>query len=129
MLIDSYNPDVTNELIEYLSNELIRFYIGNDIIGNEIGAATKNIYGIAAGMLDALGYGSLKGALVVRAAVEISRLVEKLGGAQRSVYGLSFLGECETTFFSEYSNNRLYGVNYIKKQDPSGNFRRANCGT
>lgn len=113
MVLDSKDNSLTNELIQMLESPLIRFYVGSDLIGNEIGAAAKNVYGIAAGMLDALGYTSLKGALTVRASVEVSRLVKQLGGNPISVYGLSFLGECETTFFSKFSNNRLYGENYI----------------
>lgn len=115
MVIDSENSNIKKELIEILGSKLIRFYIGSDIVGNEIGAAAKNVYGIAAGMLDALGYTSLKGALIVRSSVEVSRFVQKLGGNPRSVYGLSFLGECETTFFSKYSNNRQYGENFIRQ--------------
>lgn len=114
MVLDSKNDVAKRELIHRLGSQLIRFYIGTDLIGNEIGAAAKNVYGIAAGMLDALGYSSLKGALVVRASVEISRFIEQLGGKERSVYGLSFLGECETTFFSKFSNNRQFGENFIR---------------
>ena len=115
MVIDSDDSAVKKEMISLLNSKLIRFYIGNDLVGNEIGAAMKNVYGIAAGMLDGLGYGSLKGALIVRSAVEVSRLIKKLGGDQRSTYGLSFLGECETTFFSQFSNNKIYGENFINK--------------
>ena len=42
------------------------------MVGNEIGAAAKNIMGIAAGMLDGLEYPSLKGPLMARGAREIS---------------------------------------------------------
>lgn len=113
MVIDSDDKEYKYELIELLKGDLIRFYIGSDIIGNELGAAAKNVYGIAAGMLDAVGYTSLKGALVVRSAVEMSRLIGAMGGNPQSVWGLSFLGECETTFFSKHSNNRSFGENFI----------------
>lgn len=114
MLVDAYDPCLRQSLSELLGSRLIRIYTGADMIGNEVGAAAKNAYGIAAGMLDALGYESLKGALLARSAVEVSRLTEKLGGSPRSVYGLCFLGECETTFFSPHSHNRLYGENFIR---------------
>ena len=35
--------------MEAFSSDLIRFYYGQDMIGNEIGAAAKNVIGIAAG--------------------------------------------------------------------------------
>ena len=41
-------------LVPLLSSELIRFYYGTDLIGSEVGAAAKNVVGIAAGMLDGL---------------------------------------------------------------------------
>ena len=39
MLIDSYNHKLTQFLVSEFSSNLIRFYMGNDIIGSEIGAA------------------------------------------------------------------------------------------
>ena len=52
MVIDSYNEALKGCLIEALKGSLIRFYYGTDMIGNEIGAAAKNVIGIAAGILD-----------------------------------------------------------------------------
>ena len=63
MVIDSDNQEVKEKLVTEFTSELIRFYLGTDLIGSEIGAAAKNVIGIAAGMLDGLGYTSLKGAL------------------------------------------------------------------
>lgn len=114
MVIDSSNNKVKKELAEVLTSPLIRFYYGSDLIGNEIGAATKNVMGIAAGMLDGIGYGSLKGALMSRGTKEVSRLIVKLGGKADTVYGLGHLGDYEATIFSEYSHNRQFGENYIK---------------
>ncbi len=63
MTIDSYNKELTYFLADNLASDLIRFYYGDDIIGNEIGAACKNIMGICAGALDGLGFGAMKGPL------------------------------------------------------------------
>ncbi len=114
MLIASENIDLTKEIITNFNSELIRLYIGDDLIGNEIGAAAKNVIGIAAGMLDGMNYTSLKGALMARGSREVSRLVKALGGNEISVYGLSHIGDYEATLFSEYSNNRSFGENFIK---------------
>ena len=61
MIIDSYDENLKKTLAESFKSNLIRFYYGNDIIGTEIGAAAKNVLGIAAGVLDGSGYPSLKG--------------------------------------------------------------------
>ena len=114
MVIDSKDDEVKRKLVSEFSSSLIRFYYGTDLIGNEIGAATKNVIGIAAGALDGLGISSLKGALMARAPREISRLIAAMGGDPVSVYGLCHLGDYEATVFSKYSHNRMFGELLIK---------------
>lgn len=114
MVIDSKNEQLKHKLVDSFSSELIRFYIGTDLVGSEIGAAAKNVIGIAAGMLDGIGYTSLKGALMARAPREISRLIDALGGNGISAYGLCHLGDYEATLFSPWSHNRRYGESYSK---------------
>ena len=113
MVIDGENIEKNKELVKILSSDLIRFYYGTDLIGNEIGAATKNIIGIAAGMLDGLGLSTLKGALMSRGTREISQLIKAMGGNELSAYGLSHLGDYEATVFSKYSHNRCFGEAYV----------------
>ncbi|MDE6597621.1 MAG: glycerol-3-phosphate dehydrogenase [Clostridia bacterium] len=109
MVIDSANDELKRTLADSFKSNLIRFYYGNDLIGSEIGAAAKNVLGIAAGVLDGSGYVSLKGPLMARGANEVGRLIQALGGKFNSAYGLAHLGDYETTLFSEYSHNRRYG--------------------
>ena len=120
MVIDSDSEEVKEKLVNSFSSSLIRFYYGTDLIGNEIGAAAKNVIGIAAGILDGLDLSSLKGALMARAPREISRLVSALGGNPVSVYGLCHLGDYEATVFSKYSHNRGYGEALVKGEEQSG---------
>jgi glycerol-3-phosphate dehydrogenase (NAD(P)+) len=114
MVIDSTDERLKEELINEFSSSLIRFYYGEDIIGNEIGAASKNVVGIAAGMLDGLNLSTLKGALMSRGTREISRLIMAMGGNEKSAYGLCHLGDYEATVFSQYSHNRQYGEKIVK---------------
>lgn len=114
MVIDSKSRITQKMLIDNFSSELIRFYYGTDLIGNEVGAAAKNVMGIAAGMLDGIGYTSLKGALMSRGTREIARLIEKIGGNPISAYGLAHLGDYQATLFSEHSHNRMFGELFIK---------------
>jgi glycerol-3-phosphate dehydrogenase (NAD(P)+) len=114
MVIDSKNSEVKEKLVNEFSSDLIRFYIGTDLIGNEIGAAAKNVIGIAAGMLDGLNMTSLKGALMSRGTREISRLIKACGGSEMSAYGLCHLGDYEATLFSPWSHNRKYGEDLAK---------------
>jgi len=114
MVIDSEDEETKKKLVDSFSSPLIRFYYGNDIVGNEIGAALKNVIGIAAGMLDGLGLSALKGALMSRATREVYSLIEKMGGNGRSAYGLCHLGDYEATVFSPHSHNRAYGEMFVR---------------
>ncbi len=114
MVIDSRHDELKQFLIGQFSSDLIRFYVGQDLIGSEVGAAAKNTIGIAAGMLDGLNLSSLKGALMSRGTREIARLIKAMGGNELSAYGLCHLGDYEATLFSKYSHNRCYGESLVK---------------
>jgi len=114
MVIDSDNDETKKLLVNEFSGELIRFYYGQDLIGNEIGAAAKNVIGIAAGMLDGLNLTTLKGALMSRGTREVARLIKAMGGNEISAYGLCHLGDYEATVFSKYSHNRQFGESFVK---------------
>lgn len=114
MVIDSEASDVKEKLVQAFSTDLIRFYYGSDLIGNELGAASKNVIGIAAGMLDGFGLATLKGPLMSRGTREIARLIQAMGGNELSAYGLCHLGDYEATVFSQFSHNRQFGESFVK---------------
>ena len=116
MVIDAYDPSLKKKLADDFKSSLIRFYYGTDVIGTEIGAAAKNVMGIAAGVLDGGGVSTLKGPLMTRGAREVARLIEAMGGNPLSAYGLAHLGDYETTLFSRHSHNRMYGEMLAKGQ-------------
>lgn len=116
MVIDSNNESVKKLLVDSFSSNLIRFYYGQDLIGNEIGGASKNVIGIASGMLDGLDLSTLKGALMSRGTREVARLIKTVGGNELSAYGLCHLGDYEATVFSKYSHNRQFGEAFVKHE-------------
>lgn len=117
MVIDSEDKNLKSLLIKTFSSDLIKFYYGKDLIGTEIGAASKNVIGIAAGILDGLKLSSLKGALMSRATREIARLIKAMGGNEMSAYGLAHLGDYQATLFSEYSHNRMFGERFVNSKN------------
>ncbi|MBQ0038006.1 MAG: NAD(P)H-dependent glycerol-3-phosphate dehydrogenase [Clostridiales bacterium] len=117
MVIDSYDDDTRKMLVREFSSDLIRFYYGMDMIGNEVGAAAKNVVGIAAGMLDGLHLSSLKGPLMSRGTREVARLIRTMGGNELSAYGLCHLGDYEATVFSPYSHNRQFGESFVQGRE------------
>lgn len=116
MVIDSEDEETKRRLVQEFSGDLIRFYYGTDLIGSEIGAASKNVVGIAAGMLDGYGLTTLKGALMSRGTREIARLISAMGGSELSAYGLCHLGDYEATVFSKFSHNRAFGEAFVTGQ-------------
>lgn len=122
MVLAGEERAVLHDLVDVLGSPLIRFYYGDDLLGTEVGAAAKNVVGLAAGMLDGFSYGSLKGALMARGARELSRLVHAMGGDGDTIYGLSHLGDYEATLFSPHSNNRRYGEAVVR--GTAGDFHK-----
>ena len=116
-VIDSDEEATRDFLIKTFSSELIRFYYGADLIGNQIGAALKNVIGIAAGILDGLEWYGLKGALMARAPVEVGRFIKFFGGNPQTAYGLAHLGDYEATLFSKHSHNRTFGEKFARGED------------
>jgi glycerol-3-phosphate dehydrogenase (NAD(P)+) len=94
-----------------LSTPRFRLYTNLDIIGVEIGAATKNIIAIAAGVADGLGLGSnAAAALVTRGLAEITRLAVACGGRRETLSGLAGLGDLILTSYGNLSRNRRVGI-------------------
>jgi len=114
MIIDSEDRKTAIHIAEKFKSSSMKLYAGNDIIGAEVGAAAKNVFGIVAGILDGANLSSLKGALMARGVFEVSRLIVAMGGKKLTPYGLSHLGDFEATLFSRNSNNRRFGEAVIK---------------
>ncbi len=100
------------ELVQKLfSNDYIRVYTNKDIIGVELGGATKNIIALAAGVVDGLGYGdNTKAALMTRGMHEITKLGIILGANVNTFYGLTGMGDLIVTCGSMHSRNRRAGI-------------------
>jgi glycerol-3-phosphate dehydrogenase (NAD(P)+) len=105
--LESLRVQLQNEL----STPRFRLYTNLDIIGVEIGAATKNIIAIAAGVADGLGLGSnAAAALVTRGLAEITRLAVACGGRRETLSGLAGLGDLILTSYGNLSRNRRVGI-------------------
>lgn len=87
-----------------------RVYTSHDIVGVELGGALKNVIAIAAGMVDAFGYGdNAKSALVTRGLAEIARLGIAAGAYPITFQGLAGMGDLVATSYSPLSRNRRLG--------------------
>ena len=97
----------------------LRAYTGEDLAGIELGGALKNIFAIAAGVSDGLGFGdNAKAALVTRCLAELVRLGVRLGGQRETFQGLSGIGDLMVTCFSQHSRNRRVGERLGRGETP-----------
>jgi len=91
--------------------ERFRVYASTDLIGQELGAALKNIVAIAAGISDGLGYGTnTRAALITRGLAEITRLGVKMGANPLTFSGLGGIGDLVLTCTGDLSRNRTVGL-------------------
>lgn len=91
-------------------NGYFRVYTSDDITGVELGGALKNIFAIAAGIIDGMKLGdNSKAALITRGIAEMSRLGTALGGRYETFSGLSGVGDLIVTCTSRHSRNRHVG--------------------
>lgn len=87
-----------------------RVYTSDDIIGVELGGALKNVTAIAAGMVDAFGYGdNAKAAVMTRGLAEMTRLGVAAGAEALTFQGLAGVGDLIATSYSPLSRNRRLG--------------------
>lgn len=87
-----------------------RAYTNLDVIGCELGGATKNVIALAVGMAIGLGFGANATASVItRGLAEITRLGLALGADPYTFAGLAGLGDLVATCSSPLSRNRTFG--------------------
>ncbi|MDN5803678.1 MAG: NAD(P)-dependent glycerol-3-phosphate dehydrogenase, partial [Microlunatus sp.] len=87
-----------------------RAYTNTDVVGCELGGATKNVIALAVGMAVGLGLGANATATVItRGLAEISRLGRARGADPYTFSGLAGLGDLVATCSSPLSRNRSFG--------------------
>ena len=103
-------PAQAERLQRELSDIHLRCYAGRDLVGVELAGALKNVIAIAAGMVDALGYGAnTQAALMTRGLHEITRLGVRLGADASTFRGLAGMGDLVLTCTGGLSRNRRVG--------------------
>lgn len=96
---------------DLLHCETFRTYTSDDVIGLEVGGATKNVMAIGAGIADGLGFGAnARAALITRGLAEITRLGLALGGRPETFMGLGGMGDLVLTCTDNQSRNRRMGL-------------------
>lgn len=96
---------------EAFSNEHLRIYTHDDVIGVELGGSLKNVIAVAAGIVEGVGLGfNSRAALITRGLAEMTRLGVSLGAQPATFAGLAGLGDLVLTCTGTLSRNRAVGV-------------------
>ncbi|MFA7314631.1 MAG: NAD(P)H-dependent glycerol-3-phosphate dehydrogenase [Candidatus Magasanikbacteria bacterium] len=110
MNIASKNNNAIKKVRAILENEYIKLVPTRDVIGVDVGGSFKNVYSIAIGMCEGLGFGlNTKAALLTYAIKEIADITKAMGGKRRTAYGLAGLGDLVGTSLCEDSRNHRFG--------------------
>jgi len=111
LVLASEDEKLVQDLQSMLASGRLRVYTSTDVIGVEVGGALKNIYAIAAGMAEGMGFKLNTAALLVtRGCSEMRKLATTLGAKPQTLSGLSGIGDLMLTCFGPASRNRSVGV-------------------
>jgi glycerol-3-phosphate dehydrogenase (NAD(P)+) len=100
-----------SHIAQLFHSHTFRAYTSDDVIGVEVGGASKNVLAIAAGIADGLGFGAnARAALITRGLVEMMRFGVTIGGKRETLMGLSGLGDLILTCTDNQSRNRRFGL-------------------
>ena len=111
IVVASRDQAFAQALVVRLHGGNFRAYLGQDVIGVEVGGAVKNVLAIAAGISDGLGFGAnSRAALITRGLAELTRLGMALGAKRDTFMGLAGLGDLVLTCTQDQSRNRRLGL-------------------
>jgi len=114
-VVAAFDPSVARHLQQTFMTSYFRVYTNSDVIGVELGGATKNVVAIGAGVSDGLGFGdNTKASLITRGLAEMARLGTRLGARPLTFSGLSGMGDLIATCTSRHSRNRRVGEQLAK---------------
>lgn len=125
--ISSKNITLAKYITKNLNTSTLRIYSNTDPIGTSVGAAVKNIIAIGAGIIDGLNYGlNSKAALITRGLEEIKKLALTLGGKEKTLMGLSGLGDLVLTCTGNLSRNKQVGFLLAKGKNKNQIIKELN---
>ena len=110
LTIGCSKAELAKEMASALACRYIKTTISEDLIGTEISAVLKNVYALAAGISNGLGYGdNFQAVLVSNAIQEIERFIDAVSPIHRDTKSSAYLGVLLVTAYSKFSRNRTFG--------------------
>lgn len=98
-------------MAKLLQCDYLRTVTGTDLFGTANAAVLKNIYAIAVGMAEGLGYGvNFQAVLTANTIQEMARFLDAVSPVHRDMSNSAYVGDLLVTAYSNLSRNRKLGV-------------------
>lgn len=110
LTIASKEPELAANMASMLENHYLRCTLSDDLYGTEYAAVLKNIYAVAAGIFNGLGYGdNFQAVLLSNAVREMRRFMNAVSDRKPNINKSAYLGDLLVTAYSQFSRNRMLG--------------------
>ena len=110
LTIACQDQDIAQYVAECLSCRYINTSTSDDLFGTELSAILKNVYAVASGICNGLGYGDNFQAVLIAAALrETKDFIDEVHSIHRDVKSSAYLGDLLVTAYSQFSRNRNFG--------------------
>lgn len=112
LTIASANLPLAETIANTLESHYLRTFINNDVYGVQYAAVLKNIYAIASGICEGIGYGdNFIAVLVANAVAETERFLSTVvSNVKRNILDSAYLGDLLVTSYSKFSRNHTFGI-------------------
>jgi glycerol-3-phosphate dehydrogenase (NAD(P)+) len=110
VVVASHNIGTARMVRDIFNVDYFRVYSSSDVIGTELAGAQKNVFAIAAGIIDGMGgWFNTKAALITRSVAEMTKLGIRFNADEMTFMGLAGVGDLVVTCTGRYSRNRYVG--------------------
>src|SRR5690625_568741 len=110
LTIASRSKENAESFSALLQNKYIKTNVSTDVFGIEYASVMKNIYAIAGGMCQGLGFrDNFQAILISNAVREMEYFVNAMDPRPRNINDSAYLGDLLVTAYSQFSRNRTFG--------------------
>lgn len=107
----SDDENLNLKIQDLFSNDFLRVYTSNDLIGAELAGAMKNVLAFGIGMATGLEFGdNTKAAIMTRGIYEMTKFATSKGALASTINGLCGIGDLIVTATSLHSRNNRCGI-------------------
>tara|TARA_B100000524_G_scaffold348473_1_gene253248 strand:+ start:889 stop:1893 length:1005 start_codon:yes stop_codon:yes gene_type:complete len=110
LTIGSSNLKLCKIISKKFTCKYIKVNASDDVIGIEYASMLKNIFALAVGISNGLGYGdNFQSVLMSNSVKEMKRFISKRHKIKRNINNSAYLGDLLVTGYSSFSRNRMFG--------------------